>query len=174
MINYGFEFQTPFSINSSIVMFKASETQSCQINLYLPVKVALPQINMKFSGEQDNIILDDSKLGGVALNFSRGLYIYGTSAIIFLRNHYLESLKIDLIASICRLNKLRTNYKDIYILSGIYKDVLPHDFQRNRLIVTQPDGNICLYAPQINTSLQESDCPYINDYLFNPATVDPL
>ncbi len=81
------------------------------------------------------------------LNFSRGLEIFGETAFIFLSNHDLSYLNISLKFSVCRLYHLRTPSKIVRIENGIYNEVL--DTKLASLIANQPEGHICILAPEL-------------------------
>jgi len=50
-------------------------------------------------------MFDDSNLNGMSLNFSKGLNIYGDTAFINLKNHYISALDIKLKVFYLSLSK---------------------------------------------------------------------
>ena len=46
-------------------------------------------------------------------------------------------LNIDLASSITKLYKIRTNQKDVSILSGIYSDIFSRSFKYNLMSINQ-------------------------------------
>ena len=72
-------------------------------------------------------------------------------------------LNIDLASSITKLYKIRTNQKDVSILSGIYSDIFSRSFKYNLMSINQQEGNICIYAPGVNYTMSKSDCPLLTN-----------
>lgn len=84
---------------------------------------------MKLAGTQDNILVSDENMRGMALNFSKGLSISGDTAFITLKNHFISEFNVTLRFSVVELQSVRSNYKDIYLETGLVNDVIHPDEQ---------------------------------------------
>jgi len=116
VIDFGYEFGTKYEFNSTYLKIDAEPTNTCIVELYLPLApIPLPHFRFNITGTQDNILFDDKFLEGATLNFSRGLDIFGETAFVFLQNQYARELNITLEFSVCRLYHFRTQYRHIQI-----------------------------------------------------------
>ena len=61
------------------------------------------------------MLFDDSSLNGGALNFSRGLDIFGETAYVYISNHHVRELNISLQFSVCSLYHIKTQNRHIEI-----------------------------------------------------------
>ena len=115
-IEFGFPYGTPHTFNQSVLNISAPPTQTCIVNLFLPMNTSLPAMIFNVNGTQDNIMFDDSQYdGSLPLNFTNGLTIYGDSAFINLQNHFISTFYVNLQFSIVNINSIFSPNKTIIV-----------------------------------------------------------
>lgn len=125
IFEFGFDYKTPFSFNKTAISIQSKPTQTCIVNLYLPVGgVPLPFFNIYMSGIQDNISIDDTNMNGISLNFTRGMIIRGETAIVSLKNHYIYNMTVNLKFGVLKLHAISSKIKNVYITTGLYNEEL--------------------------------------------------
>jgi hypothetical protein len=151
-LEYGFDFGIPFEFNQTQLTIRALPTQTCIVNLYLQPNINLPHFYFNITGNQDNIMFDDSGMNGIPLNFGRGLDITGDTAYIYLRSHSISALNLTLKFAVVQLRQIQCPVRTITLDTGMYNDVLDPKTPGNMVIVraSQPGGNICLSGPFVN------------------------
>jgi hypothetical protein len=92
--------------------------------MYLPSSTPLPLFNFNFTGIQDNILLEDSGLNGIPLNFSRGLIVGGDTVFINLNNHHIPIINISLAFSTCTFKYIKSQFKNITLATGLYNEIV--------------------------------------------------
>ncbi len=87
---------------------------------------------------------------GIPLNFSGGLNLTGDTVFINLNSHHISDININLKFSVCRLTDIRSSVKQVNILTGLYSETISVEDNSVTIKANQPQGNICLFAPQLN------------------------
>ena len=120
----------------------------------------LPLIYLNLTGTEGDMVVEDSGLNGVPLNFSNGLIINGHTAFINLNNHAMAYLNVNLTFSVTKLAGIQSLNKTVILQAGLYSDQLSSVIPFANVTANQTSGNICLAAPSLN---QSGDCPAIFD-----------
>ena len=73
------------------------------------------------------MVVEDSALRGVPLNFSNGLMIRGHTAFINLNNHAMAYFDVNLTFSVIKLSGIQCLNKTVLLQAGLYMDQLSSD-----------------------------------------------